>query len=174
MGKIRLFLKRKIFYKKFGHVGKNSFISKDTKGVLKNVFINDYSYVGSNVCFNCLLAKVVIGNYTCIADDVLFITGNHKTDVIGEYIINNKKTESDSLLDEDIILEDDVWVGARVIILKGVTIHEGAIVGAGSVVTKDVPAYSIVGGNPAKVIKKRFTEEQMVEHKRLLCEKYER
>ena len=52
-----------------------------------------------------------------------------------------------------IVIKDDVWIGMNVIILKGVTIGEGAIVGAGSVVTKDVPAWTVVAGNPAKVVK---------------------
>ena len=56
---------------------------------------------------------------------------------------------------DPIVIEDDVWIGARVIILKGVTIGKGSIIGAGSVVTKDVEPYSIVGGNPAKLIRKR-------------------
>ena len=171
---IRNFIKRKLFYNKFVHVGNNTFVDKHSKGNFKNVSIGDNSYIGSGVFFNSLLAKVVIGNHACIADDVLFITGNHKIDVVGEYIINNKKNENDKTLDEDIVVEDDVWIGSRAIILKGVTIHEGAIVGAGSVVTKDVPAYSIVGGNPAKVIKQRFTDEQIVDHKRLIKERYGR
>jgi acetyltransferase-like isoleucine patch superfamily enzyme len=54
----------------------------------------------------------------------------------------------------DIIIEDKVWIGFNVIILKGVKIGEGAVIGAGSVVTKDVPPYHIVAGNPAKIIKK--------------------
>jgi len=60
---------------------------------------------------------------------------------------------------KSVTLEDDVWVGLNAIVLPGVTIGKGAIVGAGSVVTKDVPPYSIVGGVPAKVIKKRFSSE---------------
>jgi len=56
----------------------------------------------------------------------------------------------------NIQIENDVWIGAKSIILSGVTIHSGAVVGAGSVVTKDIPAYSIVVGNPARVVKYRF------------------
>jgi serine acetyltransferase len=59
----------------------------------------------------------------------------------------------------DIIIKDDVWIGANAIILSGVTIGQGALIGAGAVVTKDVPPYAIVGGNPAKVIKYRFSEK---------------
>ncbi|MBN2965577.1 CatB-related O-acetyltransferase, partial [Sulfurospirillum sp. T05] len=59
----------------------------------------------------------------------------------------------------DIIIEDDVWIGSNCVILSGVTIGRGSVIGAGSVVTKNIPKYSIVGGNPAKVIKNRFNHE---------------
>ena len=59
----------------------------------------------------------------------------------------------------DIILEDDVWIGHSAIIMSGVTLGQGSIVAAGAVVTKDVPPYAIVGGNPAKIIKYRFERE---------------
>ena len=55
----------------------------------------------------------------------------------------------------NIIIEDDVWIGANSVILPGITIEQGAVIGAGSVVTKDVPSYAIVAGNPAKIIKYR-------------------
>ena len=59
----------------------------------------------------------------------------------------------------DVVIGNDVWIGYRAIILSGVTIGDGAVIAAGAVVTKDVPAYGIVGGNPAKLIKKRFDDE---------------
>jgi serine acetyltransferase len=61
----------------------------------------------------------------------------------------------------DIIIQNDVWIGAKSTIMSGVKISNGSIVGAGSVVTKDVPPYAIVAGNPAKIVKSRFTEEQI-------------
>lgn len=61
----------------------------------------------------------------------------------------------------NIVIENDVWIGSKSIIMSGVQISSGAVVGAGSVVTKDVSPYSIVAGNPARVVKKRFTDEQI-------------
>lgn len=61
----------------------------------------------------------------------------------------------------NIIIQNDVWIGAKSTIMSGVKISNGSVVGAGSVVTKDVPPYAIVAGNPAKVVKYRFTEEQI-------------
>ena len=68
----------------------------------------------------------------------------------------------------DIVVEDDVWIGHGAIILTPARIGRGAIVAAGSVVTKDVPPYAIVGGVPAKLLRMRFTPEQIEEHERLL------
>ena len=67
--------------------------------------------------------------------------------------------EKDALTKGKIIIEDEVWIGANVTILSGITIGKGAIVAAGSVVTKDVPPYSIVGGNSAKIIRYRNNKE---------------
>ena len=73
--------------------------------------------------------------------------------------------------DQDIIVEDDVWIGARAIILKGVTIGKGSVVGAGAVVTKTIPPYSIVGGVPAKILRRRFSNEEIIKHESILAER---
>ncbi|MBK5214515.1 MAG: hypothetical protein JJE55_12740 [Flavobacteriaceae bacterium] len=76
--------------------------------------------------------------------------------------------EKDATTDAPIIIEDDVWVGANVIILKGVTVKEGSIIAAGSLVNKDVEAYSIVGGIHAKKLKDRFSIDEIIKHKNLI------
>ena len=94
-----------------------------------------------------------------IAPRVTIVTGNHKFDIPGMYmqqINDSMKTKED---DVDIIIGNDVWIGTRSIILPGVKIGNGVIIGAGAVVTKDVPPYAIVGGNPAKIIKFRKQDE---------------
>ena len=65
--------------------------------------------------------------------------------------------------DQDVVFEGDNWIGANVTILKGVTIGEGAVIAAGSVVNKVVPSYSVVGGVPARVIRMRFTERNQIQ-----------
>lgn len=82
---------------------------------------------------------------------------------VPHYKLGGWKKNYDALSKGDIIVEDDVWIGLNAMILSGVTIHQGAVIATGSVVTKDVPAYAIAGGVPAKVIKYRFPEEVIEE-----------
>lgn len=161
-------IKRSHVIKQIGKSGKNLVIGDNVHGNLSNVSIGDSTYLGDNVFFNCLLANVIIGSFVIVADDVLFITGNHRFDIVGKRICEISNEEKKPEDDKNIIIQDDVWIGSRSIILKGVTIGEGAIVGAGSVVTKDVPPYTIVAGNPARPIKKRFDDADILKHKEIL------
>ena len=103
-----------------------------------------------------------IGSYCSIADGVCFLlAGEHNLESISTYPFKvycwggSKAAMSKG----DIIIEDDVWIGANTIICSGVKIGQGAVIAAGSVVTKDVPPYAIFGGNPAKLIRYRFDSE---------------
>lgn len=70
--------------------------------------------------------------------------------------------------DKDVVVEEDVWLGVNVTLLSGVTVGRGAIVAAGSVVTKDVPPYSVVGGVPARFIKFKWPLEDILKHERII------
>ena len=94
----------------------------------------------------------IIGSYVHFGEDILIHTASHNWDQ-DEFIPYSK----DNILDP-VIIEDFVWIGSRVAIFPGVKIGEGAIVGLGSIVTKDVPSLAIVAGNPAKIIKYRNVE----------------
>ena len=83
-------------------------------------------------------------------------------------MLNVKDADKRMEDDQDVIFEGDNWIGTSVIILKGVTVGKGSIVAAGSIVTKNVPPYSIVAGVPARVIKKRFSNEQIKLHESML------
>ena len=123
---------------------------------INNVFLGSDVSLGERNILMCTRAKIKIGDHVMTGPGVTMITGGHRMDIIGRPMTSITDKEKLPENDKDIILEGDNWIGANAIILKGVTIGEGAVVAAGAVVTKDVPKFSIVGGVPAKVIRMRF------------------
>ena len=116
--------------------------------------------------------QVVLGKYNSIGRDcTFFLHANHRPDWITttsqlwgpvtDDIAKMHMKMGHPSCKGDIVIENDVWIGAKSTIMSGVRISNGAIVGACSVVTKDVPPYAIVAGNPAKIVKYRFSEEQI-------------
>jgi acetyltransferase-like isoleucine patch superfamily enzyme len=112
--------------------------------------------LGNNVriTMNCCIwaeknSKIIIGNNVLMGPGVKIFSGNHGTELNNIPMVFQERKEA------DITIGNDVWIGANSIITSGVTIGDGAIVAAGSVVTKNVLKYHIVGGVPAKMIKKR-------------------
>ena len=115
-------------------------------------------------------AQLYIGNFCSIAANInIFLGGNHRTHWVTTYpfghihqnIFNNFNGQGHPTTKGDIIIGNDVWIAQNVTIMSGVKIGDGAIIANNSHVVKDVEPYSIVGGNPAKFIKYRFTSEQI-------------
>lgn len=110
--------------------------------------------------------KLVIGNFVSIASGVKFILGGgHELEHLFTFPLKKfvlKQNSIEALCKGEIVIGDDVWIGFNTIILSGVNVGKGAVIAAGSVVTKDIPAYAIVGGVPAKIIRYRF-EKDIVE-----------
>lgn len=142
-------------------------ISSDIKG-LENLSVGDGSSIPKGSTFYCTRAELKIGKKVIFGPNPTIITGDHRIDIIGKYIIDVSDEEKLPEQDAPVVIEDDVWAGANVTILKGVTIGRGSVIAAGAVVTKSCEPYSIIGGVPAKLIKMRFTPEQIQEHERLL------
>lgn len=133
--------------------------------VMRRTTVGDYSYIG----YNTNIYHAEIGKFCSISKDVCIGLPSHpsrfiSTSPIFVNIINGtgyswSKQDLFDAVPEKVNIQNDVWIGMKVTIMGGVTIGNGAIIAAHSVVTKDVPPYAVVGGVPAKIIKYRFTED---------------
>lgn len=177
LAKLFLFM-RKAYRKSWTILEKNLFVScgrnvnigPDGWFSHKNIHIGHSVYIGPRAMFMSTETTIHIGNHVMIGPDVYILTGNHRFDVLGEYMdqIHDKRVGDD----QSVAIGDDVWVGARAVILKGVTVGEGAIIGAGSVVTRDVPPYTIYVGNKSMTCRPRWSEEEVATHRVMLHRKY--
>lgn len=159
-----------LYKKAMKHCGKGVYLrpmSCDLKG-LWNMSIGDGTSIPKGSTFYCTIAPLTIGKKVIFGPKPTIITGDHRIDIIGKYIMDVTDAEKGPEHDAPVVIEDDVWCGANVTILKGVTIGRGSVVAAGAVVTKSFPPYSIIGGVPAKLIKMRFTPEEIVEHEAMI------
>ena len=140
--KIRYFFGKKIMKK----VGKN--VNIETDAVFNpNVEIGDNSTIG----VKCeIIGSAKIGSNVLMGTEVILYAVNHEFSDKNELIINQGYRK-----EKTVILEDDIWIGRRAIILPGVTIKKGTVIGAGAIVTKSFPEYSVIAGNPARIIGNR-------------------
>ena len=113
-----------------------------------SIILHNDVFVGNGCEFN-ICGNIKIGNHALIASGCKFIDHDHGTELTKSMNVQQSKIDP-------IVIEEDVWMGVNCVILKGVRIGRGAIIAAGSVVTRDVGAYEIVGGVPARLIKKRL------------------
>ena len=165
-------------------IGSNTSISLNTKlskGVklidgcfLGACNIGTFTYIGSNSHFTF----TDVGSYCSVGQEVICGMGTHPINFVSTYPGFYSQINAGSVWfgvshdfqeQKQSTIESDVWIGARAIIMGGIKIGVGAIIGAGAVVTKDVPPYAIVGGVPATIIRYRFDDEVI---KRLLVSKW--
>ena len=139
---------------------------------LNYVTMDRYSYVGNQ----CFLLNTSIGSFCSIADRCCIGGAGHPIDRVssspvfhsGNNVLKTNFACHPALKTPETVIENDVWLGMGCYIKSGVTIHTGAVVGTGSVVTKDIPPYEIWAGNPAKKIRDRFddvTREKLLKSK---------
>lgn len=164
MGVIYVLIKKsKLYYhkRKWRKYNQHNQTSAHSLFSIDKVKVGKYSYGHLNILsWGNDAEEINIGHYVSIAENVTFILGgNHNTTGLSTFPMRAKLGLSpfiDSQTKGKITIHDDVWIGYGAIILSGVTIGKGSIIAAGSVIVKDVPPYSVVAGNPAKVMKKRF------------------
>lgn len=128
----------------------------------RSLVMGPYGYIGPGAI---IPVGVVMGKYVMIGPGLLITGDDHRFDKVGEAVIFSGRPEQ-----RECIIEDDVWIGARVIILKGTRIGRGAVIAAGAIVVKDVEPYTIVGGVPARIIGRRFNDEEAQQHDAFLAE----
>lgn len=159
---------RKWYNRRFKSCGRNfrwdplsSFFGRpESAEIGDNVFLGEGFHIS-------VAESLKIGDGVIVGPRLIIMGGDHDFTTIGKRLYELKEG-----IDLPVTIEKDVWIGAGVMILKGVTIGEGAVIGAGSLVAKDIPPYSIVIGRPARPVKKRFSDNELVQHLELL--KYDR
>lgn len=160
--------------KKLDQCGKNVLIDR-TAHLIGHIEVGDNVFIGARDNFVSTGATLHIGSDVVFAPDVSIYTGDHAIDILGYHISEitdqMKRELGKCSYDKDVTIQSGCWIGTRAIILKGVTIGKGSDIGAGAVVTKDVPPYSVYVGVPSARTFKRFTEEEIQEHERILAER---
>lgn len=138
--------------------------------------MNVYLY-GDNGLKNAIIytnnAKFIMKPHSGAAEGLRVSTGNHAM-ILGRFYREIKDDEKPEGLDKDVIVESDVWIGRNVTLLGGVTIGRGATIGAGAVVTKNVPPYTVVVGVPARVVKFKWSIDEILKHESILYPEDER
>ncbi len=153
--------------KSFGYFGDNiTLIPPLTISNPKNVFL-----YGSNKLAGAIIlttnAKFIMKHHSRGAYNLKVITGNHAMK-LGRFYCTIREDEKPKGLDKDVIVESDVWIGTNVTLLPGVTVGRGSTLASGTVVTKDVLPYSVVGGVPAHFIKFKWTIDEILQHEAAL------
>ena len=155
-----------LFKYKFKKIGKNLIFNPFDSFSYETIEIHDDVFIGSGAKFSASNSSITIKSKVMFGPNVTIMGGDHRTDVVGKYMFDVKEKLPEN--DLEVVINEDVWIGCNVVILKGVSIGKGSIVAAGSVVTKDVDNYSIVAGIPAAKISDRFSSEEIAQHEHLL------
>lgn len=158
----------------FGYLGSNSIILYPVRIYSpQSVFIEENVKLSSGLhILNSPNEKVTIKKYTVFAANCTIAPNSHVSTVsVPQFLLGASHVNDHST---DIVIEEDVWLGTGVTILAGVNIGRGSIVGAGSLVTKSLPPYSVAIGTPARIVKKKFSVAEIMEHERALYPENER
>lgn len=160
--------------RRFGFIDKTARVRYPItiKGI-ENVYLYEHAHILGNATIISTRARFIMKKYSGSAEGLTVVTGNHFS-TIGEWRMTKAGPGGDEQVAKDVIVEEDVWLAANVTLLSGVTIGRGSIVGAGAVVRTSIPPYSIVIGNPAKIVGFVFNPDEVIEHEKALYEPDER
>lgn len=160
---------RPIYRKRMAECGQEVYFDPwNSVFTYETMYVGSYVYIGYNADFVATRSKIIIKDHVVFGPHVSIRGGDHRVDIIGRYIDTVKDEDKLSENDQDIIFEGDNWIGMNVTILKGVVIGRGCVIAAGALVNKSTPPYSIVGGVPARILKMRFSPEEIIKHESLL------
>lgn len=138
----------------------------------QNVFMHDQTRIQGFSKIITFTGKFIMKKYSGAAPGLTVITGNHIPTVgIPHFKLALLRINES---EKDVVVEEDVWLGANVTLLSGVTIGRGAVVGACSVISKNVPPYAVVVGNPFRIIASKFTLDEIIDHEKILYPENER
>ncbi|ADY37290.1 galactoside O-acetyltransferase [Phocaeicola salanitronis DSM 18170] len=156
---------------RLGYFGKGAMIGipADLKKP-ENIFLYDFARIGRRSTIMTMGDSKFVMKRGCLtAEGLVVVTSNHRQ-YIGQFL--SGRNEDNEY--KDIIVEEDVWIGINVTLLAGSRIGRGAIIGACSVVTKEIPPYAVAVGNPAKVIKFKWSIDEIMEHERQIYDEKDR
>jgi len=158
-----------LYTHQFAECGKNVMFYPTSSDIFyRHIYVGSNVFIGPGASFMAYISRIKIGNKVMFGPNVTIRGGNHSSHIIGKFMSDYQTSEKLPEDDQQVVIEDDVWIGTGAIILKGVTIGRGSIVAAGAVVTKDVQPYSIIGGVPAKLIKYRWNTDGILQHEAIL------
>ena len=158
--------------RKFAKIGKHSVVQSGSTLVPENMIIDDHCVIQDHINFISNKGKLIVKKYSVISSGCTIIPGAHKLMVGVPFYLSTMKHVGDE--EGDIIIEEDCWIGAGCILLPKCHIRRGAVVGAGSIVKKDIPPYAVAVGTPARIIATKFSIDQIIAHESVLYPPAER
>lgn len=156
----------------YGKKGKYSIVKSNSVLQKNNIIIDDWAIIQDQTNFISSKGKLRVGKYSVISSGCIIVPSAHRLTVGVPFYLTTMTHFNDE--EGDIVIEEDCWIGAGCILLPKCNIGRGAVVGAGSVVTKNVPPYAVVVGAPAHIIASKFSLEQIIRHEAVLYSPKER
>lgn len=171
---IKWFIKQASMINRFGYIASNAIYEEPCNiDYPEGIYIYENARLRSHCSiFNAPGRKVIINKNSVIACGCTFITDGHRSTVgIPQFLLGTSHINDKS---GDIEIKEDVWIGANCTIMPGITIGRGAVIGACSLITKDVPPYTVMIGSPARIVAKKFELEDIIKHERILYSESDR